>query len=75
MIPTFGEAHCRCRQHVKAIADRGPECNGNPSRLPFRKKVCLECGGTGQVTPTRREQLRKKNPKWELQVSPRIPGF
>jgi hypothetical protein len=30
------------------------------SRLPGRKKVCPECGGTGYVTPIRRQQLLKK---------------
>jgi hypothetical protein len=40
-----------------------PVCEGRgdvPSRLPFRRKVCPECGGTGHVTPTRREQLLKR---------------
>jgi len=42
-----------------------PACNGTghvPSRLPFRKNLCPECGGIGQVTPTRREQLLQKRP-------------
>jgi len=30
------------------------------SRLPFRKKVCDECGGTGEVSALRREQLLKR---------------
>src|SRR5262245_29384951 len=30
------------------------------SRLPARKRVCLECGGRGRVTPIRREQLIKR---------------
>ncbi len=28
--------------------------------LPFRRKVLPECGGTGRVTPTRREQLLRE---------------
>jgi DnaJ-class molecular chaperone len=46
-----------------------PVCQGKgdvPSRLPFRRKACPECGGTGHVTPTRREQLiqkEKSNPR------------
>jgi len=31
------------------------------SRLPFRKKICGECGGTGKVSAARREQLLKKS--------------
>ena len=30
------------------------------SRLPGRKKVCPECGGTGHVNFKRRQQLLKK---------------
>jgi hypothetical protein len=30
------------------------------SRLPFRKKICGECGGTGKVTALRREQLLRR---------------
>jgi DnaJ-class molecular chaperone len=40
-----------------------PVCQGKgdvPSRLAFWRKVCPECGGTGHVSPTRREQLLKK---------------
>ena len=44
-----------------------PVCEGRgevPSRLPFRRKACPECGGTAHVTPTRREQLiQKMKPK------------
>jgi len=40
-----------------------------PSRLPFRKKVCPECGGTGHVTPTGREKLLKKDERRSLPVS------
>jgi len=36
MIPTFGEAHCRCQQHVKAIADRVPgvQWQSEPAAFP-----------------------------------------
>ena len=47
----------------KATLTECPVCQGKgdvPSRRPFRKKVCPECGGTGHVTPTQREQLLKK---------------
>jgi len=40
-----------------------PVCDGRgevPSRLPFRRKVCPECGGSGHVTPMRRERLIQK---------------
>jgi hypothetical protein len=30
------------------------------SRLPFRKKICGECGGTGKVTALWREQLLRR---------------
>jgi RecJ-like exonuclease len=40
-----------------------PNCEGRgtvPSRLPFRRKPCHQCGGKGVVTPIRRQQLIAK---------------
>jgi DnaJ-class molecular chaperone len=48
---------------VKTINTDCPICKATgrvQSRLPFRKKICAECSGTGKVTALRREQLLRR---------------
>jgi DnaJ-class molecular chaperone len=48
---------------VKTINTDCPICKATgrvDSRLPFRKKICNECGGTGKISALRREQLLKR---------------
>jgi len=30
------------------------------SRLPFRQKVCVDCGGKARIAPAKREQILKR---------------
>ena len=47
---------------VMTINTDCPVCkaSGRVESLPFRKKICGECGGTGKVSAHRCEQLLKR---------------